>query len=72
MSKPSKQEIIPLQDRVLIEPFETDHTSAGGIVLAGDDMKYNRAKVLAVGAGRAMPREIPSSMVTYRIQLKIS
>lgn len=51
----SKQEIIPLQDRVLIEPFDIEHTSAGGVVLAGGDMKYNRAKVLAVGAGRAMP-----------------
>ncbi len=51
----NKQEIIPLQDRVLIEPFEIEHTSAGGIALAGGDMKYNHAKVLAVGEGRAMP-----------------
>lgn len=48
-------ELTPLQDRVLIEPFEIEHTSAGGIALAGDDMKYRRAKVLAVGEGRSMP-----------------
>jgi len=50
----TKRKIIPLQDRVLIEPFQTEHLSAGGIALAGADMKYNHAKVLAVGKGRAM------------------
>jgi len=48
------KEIIPLNDRVLIEPFDVDHLSAGGIVLAGEDMKVLHAKVLAVGAGRLM------------------
>lgn len=52
--EPVKQEIIPLQDRVLIEPFDIEHKSAGGLLLTGDDMKYNRAKVLAVGKGRLM------------------
>lgn len=50
----SKQEIVPLNDRVLLEPIDVEHLSAGGIALAGDDMKYNHAKVLAVGAGRLM------------------
>ena len=47
-------EIIPLNDRVLLEPMDVEHLSAGGIALAGGDMKYNHAKVLAVGAGRLM------------------
>lgn len=50
----TKHEIIPLQDRVLLEPIDVEHLSAGGIALAGDDMKYNHAKVLAVGKGRLM------------------
>lgn len=50
-----KQEIIPLNDRVLIEPFDTDNFSAGGIVIAGGEGEVSHAKVLAVGKGRAMP-----------------
>lgn len=53
--EPSKQEIIPLNDRVLIEPIVTDNYSAGGIIVAGDEGAVLRAKVLAVGAGRNMP-----------------
>ncbi len=52
---PPKQEIIPLNDRVLIEPIITDNYSAGGIIVAGDEGAILRAKVLAVGAGRNMP-----------------
>jgi co-chaperonin GroES (HSP10) len=51
---PPKREIIPLQDRVLIEPIITDTLSAGGIVLTGEEFKYQHAKVLAVGQGRLM------------------
>lgn len=49
-----QQEIVPLNDRVLIEPFNVDNMSAGGIALAGDDLKVLHAKVLAVGKGRLM------------------
>ena len=50
-----EQEIIPLNDRVLIEPIITDNLSAGGILIAGDEGETFHAKVLAVGKGRAMP-----------------
>lgn len=49
-------QIIPLNDRVLVEPLETDSVSAGGIVVAmSDEFKSNRGRVLAVGEGRNMP-----------------
>jgi len=49
-------EIIPLNDRILVEPIDVESKSAGGIIIAGnDDFKYNRGKVLAVGPGRNMP-----------------
>jgi chaperonin GroES len=48
--------IIPLNDRVLVEPIDVESTSAGGIVLTGDaTFKFNHGKVLAVGEGRNMP-----------------
>lgn len=50
----TKREIIPLQDRVLILPMEVETLSAGGIVMAGGDLTFNHAKVLAVGQGRLM------------------
>ena len=49
-----KHDIIPLQDRVLIEPLDVETKSGGGIIMAGGEMKYNHAKVLAVGKGRLM------------------
>jgi chaperonin GroES len=51
----TKIEIIPLNDRVLIEPFNTENFSAGGIIVAGGEGSVSHAKVLAVGKGRAMP-----------------
>ncbi len=45
---------IPCNDRVLIEPYDVENMSAGGIALAGDDLKVFHAKVLAVGEGRLM------------------
>jgi chaperonin GroES len=49
-------EYIPLNDRVLIEPYPVENMSAGGVLLAGrEDMKLLHAVVLAVGKGRLMP-----------------
>jgi len=48
-------EIVPLNDRVLIEPFDVDNYSAGGIIVAGGEGEVLHAKVLAVGKGKAMP-----------------
>lgn len=47
-----QEELIPLNDRILIEPL--DSVTAGGIVLTHNN-DQQRAKVLAVGAGRNMP-----------------
>lgn len=49
------QEIIPLNDRILLEPLKTENFSAGGIIVAGDEGSVLHAKVLAVGKGRNMP-----------------
>ena len=51
----TKTEYMPVNDRVLIEPFDTDNYSAGGIIVAGSELKVLHAKVLAVGKGRLMP-----------------
>ncbi len=52
----SKMEYIPLNDRVLIEPYDVENMSSGGVILAGrEDMKLLHATVLAVGKGRLMP-----------------
>jgi len=55
MSKPKKIEFIPLNDRVLIEPYEEDSYSPGGVLIAGGSEDVLHAKVLAVGKGRLMP-----------------
>lgn len=55
-SKPTKREIIPLNDRVLLEPILEDNYSKGGVIIAGnEDTKVLHAIVLAVGEGKAMP-----------------
>lgn len=51
----TKQEIIPLNDRVLLEPIIEDNFSAGGVLIAGGEGDVLHAKVLAVGKGRLMP-----------------
>ncbi len=50
-----KREIIPLNDRVLIEPIQEDNFSKGGVLIAGGDGATCHAIVLAVGEGKAMP-----------------
>lgn len=46
--------VIPLMDRLLIEPIETEQKTAGGIVIAGTEQKipYLHGKVLAMGPGK--------------------
>ncbi len=53
----SKRELIPLNDRVLIEPILEDNFSKGGVLMPGKDgdSEYLHAIVLAVGEGKAMP-----------------
>lgn len=48
-------EYIPLNDRILLEPFDVDNFSPGGIITAGDSEDVMHAVVLAVGKGRLMP-----------------
>lgn len=48
-------EYIPLNDRILLEPFDVESYSAGGIMVAGDSEAVLHAVVLAVGKGRLMP-----------------
>ncbi len=48
-------EYIPLNDRVLLEPYDEDNYSAGGVLIAGGAEDVLHAKVLAVGKGRLMP-----------------
>ena len=55
MSKPKKVEFIPLNDRVLLEPYEEDSYSPGGVLIAGGSEDVLHAVVLAVGKGRLMP-----------------
>ena len=42
----------PLRDQVLVRRFESETTSAGGIVLPGKGEKTNRGEVIAMGPGR--------------------
>ena len=54
MSKKLTQ-YIPLNDRILLEPYDVESFSAGGIMVAGDSEAVLHAVVLAVGKGRLMP-----------------
>jgi chaperonin GroES len=51
------KEIVPLNDRVLIEPIVEDNFSKGGVLLtrSNDDAEVMHAIVLAVGKGKSMP-----------------
>lgn len=51
----SKVEYIPLNDRILLEPYKEDNFSAGGILVAGGEGEVLHGMVLAVGKGRLMP-----------------
>jgi len=50
------REIIPLQDRVLIQPEKRKDTSPGGIVLpdTGKRERYCRGQVVAIGEGKRL------------------
>ena len=51
----AKIRIKPLDDRILIEQFEAEEKTAGGIVLPDTAQeKPQRGKVLAVGQGKLM------------------
>ena len=51
----AKIKIKPLDDRILIEQFEAEEKTAGGIVLPDTAKeKPQRGKVLAVGQGKLM------------------
>ncbi len=52
---PKKIEFIPLNDRILLEPYDEDSYSAGGVLIAGGSEDVLHAVVLAVGKGRLMP-----------------
>ena len=41
--------LIPLYDRVIVEPFEEETKSSGGILLGSAAVKSTRGKVVAVG-----------------------
>ncbi len=51
----AKIKINPLDDRVVVEPLESEQTTAGGIVLPDSAReKQQRGKVLAVGPGKLL------------------
>ena len=51
----SKLSLRPLDDRVVIEPFEAEERTAGGIVLPdAAKEKPQRGKIIAVGPGRML------------------
>ncbi|OQX34142.1 MAG: co-chaperone GroES [Oceanospirillales bacterium LUC14_002_19_P2] len=43
--------LLPLRDQVLVRRFESETTSAGGIVLPGKGEKTNRGEIVSVGPG---------------------
>jgi chaperonin GroES len=50
-----KVKIRPLDDRIVVEPFEAEETTAGGIVLPDTAReKPQQGKVIAVGPGKLM------------------
>ena len=46
--------LVPLYDRVIVEPFEEETKSSGGILLGSAAVKSTRGKVVAVGKGRVL------------------
>jgi chaperonin GroES len=49
------EKLIPVADRVVIQPMEAEDKTPGGIVLPdAAKEKVNRGKVLAVGPGRTL------------------
>ena len=52
----TKNEMIPLYDRILVEECPLEEMSAGGILLPGTaDEKTHKGNVIAVGHGRILP-----------------
>jgi chaperonin GroES len=52
-----KLKIRPLEDRVVVEPFEAEERTAGGIVLPDTAReKPQRGKVIAVGPGKLLEK----------------
>jgi chaperonin GroES len=52
-----KMKIRPLDDRVVIEPFEAEETTAGGIVLPDTAReKPQQGKVIAAGPGKLLEK----------------
>jgi len=52
-----KLKIRPLEDRVVVEPFEAEEKTAGGIVLPDTAReKPQRGKVIAVGPGKLLEK----------------
>lgn len=54
--------LIPLYDRVIVEPFEEETKSSGGILLGSAAVKSTRGKVVAVGKGRVLENGATSPM----------
>lgn len=54
-TKKTSLKIRPLEDRVVVEPFEAEERTAGGIVLPDSAReKPNQGKVIAVGPGKLL------------------
>ena len=55
MAKKGKQNIRPLDDRVVVRPLEAEEVTAGGIVLPDTAKeKPQKGEILAVGPGRLL------------------
>ena len=51
----TKTKVLPLEDRLLVEPIEAEETTAGGIVLPDSAReKPQRGRVKAVGPGKLL------------------
>ena len=64
--------LVPLYDRVIVEPFEEETKSSGGILLGSAAVKSTRGKVVAVGKGRVLENGTTSPMRILRKYLRLA
>jgi len=63
-----KLKIRPLEDRVVVEPFEAEQRTAGGIVLPDSAReKPQQGKVIAVGPGKLLEKSGERGQMSLKV-----
>jgi chaperonin GroES len=68
VATPKKITIRPLEDRIVVEPFEAEERTAGGIVLPDSAReKPQMGKVIAVGPGKLLEKSGERAQMSVKV-----